>query len=373
MAVTVRPLTTEAERLVFIKLQWAFYRGDPYWVPPLIFDRKKLLDTKKNPFYKHGRIQLFLAERDGAPVGRIAAIVNDRHNEIHNDTVGFFGFFECIDDQPTADALFAAAAEWLRAQGKTRMRGPLNPSINDELGLLVDGYDDPPLILMTYNPRYYARLIEQAGFVKEKDLFAFAITSDGVVTPKLDRVQKAVRERQGVTIRNLDLKNVARELPIIKSLYNRAWEKNWGAVSMTDEEFDALAADLVQVMRNFEEFAFVLEKQGEPIGFALTLPNINEVLIHNKRGWLIPGALRLLTGTKKITKMRILVLGVLPEHREKGFDAVMYYEIVNRAMARGIHFGEASWVLEDNTMMVRAAKLMNAEAYKTYRIFEKAV
>ncbi|MDH7514461.1 MAG: hypothetical protein QHI48_01110 [Bacteroidota bacterium] len=370
MSVTIHPVETARERKRFITLQWKFYEGDPYWVPPLLADRRKILDPRKNPFFRHGDMKLFIAEKDGVPSGRIAAITNENHNRIHEDTVGFFGFFESVEDGEVAAALFDAARRWLRERGKTVMRGPMNPTVNDDVGLLVDGFDMPPVILMTYNPRYYPALLEGYGFRKAKDLYAYRITYDTVLTPKLERVQNIVRERYGITIRDVDFSRLAEELVIVKELYNRSWEKNWGAVALENEEIDALAADLKPVLAKFQEFAFFCLKHGEPIGFAVTLPDINQILITNRRGRLIPGAFKLLTQTKRISQMRIILLGVLPEHRGLGFDSVMYYEIIRRAALRGIYTGEASWVLEDNVMMNRAAKLLNAERYKTYRLYD---
>jgi GNAT superfamily N-acetyltransferase len=373
MDISVRPVSGAADVRTFIKLQWKFYKDDQNWVPPLLMDRRKLLNTKKNPFFRHSEIQLFIAERNGEAVGRIAAIVNSNHNAIHHDKVGFFGFFEAINAQEVADALFDAAAIWLRSKGMDTMRGPLNPSINDEIGLLIDGFDRPPVILMTYNPRYYPLLMEGYGFKKAKDLYAYLLRNEQVLTPKLERGQKLVRDRYGVTVRNLDFKDLARETVILKEMYNRIWEANWGAVAMTDAEFDFLAKDLAQAVGKFKDLVFVLEKDGEPIGFTLCLPDLNQVLRHNESGALLPALYHLLTRRKHIDLCRIVVLGVLPHYRGKGFDAVMYYEVLTRAAAHNIFLGEASWVLEDNEMMNRGAKMMNAERYKTYRIYDAAI
>jgi GNAT superfamily N-acetyltransferase len=354
---------------------WPIYEGDPNWVPPLIADRKKLLDRKKNPFYRHSEMELFLAKSDGKVVGRIGAIVNRNHNETHHDRVGFFGFFESIDDQQVADALLHAAENWLAEHGMTEMQGPANPSINDELGLLVDGFDDPPQILMTYNPKYYSRLIESFGLRKIKDLYAYRLGADSFLSPKLERVQQRVRERSGVTIRTVDFspkEAFKRDVVILREIYNSAWEKNWGAVKMTDAEFDFLAADLKQVAE--PDFALIAEIEGKPVGFALGLPDINQLLIGNRNGGLIGAGLRLLFGKKRITRGRIIVLGVVPAFQRHGIDAVLYFEIGTR-MTRGHGYteGEASWILEDNTMMNRAAEMMNGEIYKRYRLYQKTI
>ena len=373
MSITVRPLSDRGETARFIKLQWKFYEGDRNWVPPLLMDRKKLLNREKNPFYKHADMQLFVAERDGEAVGRIAAIVNHNHNRVHEDKVGFFGFFECINHQDVADALFDAAAQWLRDRGMDTMRGPVNPSINDEIGMLVDGFDRPPVILMTYNPRYYPLLCDTHGFKKSKDLYAYLLENKKVVTEKLERGQQLVRDRYKLRVRNVDFKHLDRDIVVLKDLYNRSWEKNWGAVSMTDEEFDFLAEDLVQVIGKYKDLVFILERDGEPVGFSLCLPDLNQVLIHNRKGGIVGAGWHLFTKSKKIDLVRILVLGILPGHRNKGFDAVMYHEVVHRAAAHGVLLGEASWVLEDNDPMNKGAKLMNADRYKTYRIYDLAI
>jgi GNAT superfamily N-acetyltransferase len=373
MSITVRPISSKSDVLRFIKLQWKFYEGDRNWVPPMIMDRKKLLNKEKNPFYTHADMQLFIAESAGEPIGRIAAIINHHHNREHKDKVGFFGFFECINNQDAANALFDTAAQWLRDRGMDSMRGPVNPSINDEIGMLIKGFDSPPVILMTYNPRYYPVLCDEYGFKKSKDLYAYLLENKKVVTEKLERGQQLVRDRYKLSIRNVDFKNLDRDVVILKDLYNRSWEKNWGAVAMTDAEFDFLAADLVQVIGKFKDLVFMIERDGEPVGFSLCLPDLNQVLMHNRNGGLLGAAWHMMTKTSKINLVRILVLGVLPGHRNKGVDAVMYHEVVHRAAAHGIFLGEASWVLEDNDPMNKGARLMNADLYKTYRIYDVAI
>ncbi len=354
---------------------WDIYKDDPHWVPPVVADRRKLLDRKRNPFFQHAEMELFVARDGRRVVGRIAAIINRAHNETHHDTIGFFGFFESIDDQHVADALFNAAEAWLAKHGSTVIRGPVNPSLNDETGLLVEGFDDPPQILMTYNPNYYSRLIESHGFRKAKDLYAYRLHRGGFLNPKLERVQRVVREREKLVIRTLKFGPKAdfeRDVAILKRIYNAAWEPNWGFVKMTDAEFDFLAADLKQVAAR--DLVLIVERRGEPVGFALALPDINQALMFNRSGGLIGAAIALLFRKRHITRGRILVLGVIPELQRHGIDAVLYYEIGMR-MTRdhGYTEGEASWVLEDNTMMNRAARMMNGEVYKRYRLYDKTV
>lgn len=374
MSVSVVPVRSAADLNRFIKMVWPLYQGDPNWVPPLVADRKKLLDRKRNPFYQHAQMELFLAEQDGRAVGRIAAIINHAHNTTHNDTVGFFGFFESIDDQQVANALLNAAGEWLASHGMTTMRGPVNPSLNDEAGLLTEGFDDPPQILMTYNPKYYIRLIESYGLRPVKVLYAYQLRGETFLDPKLERVAERVRQRQGITIRQVNFKPKTaflKDVAILKDIYNQAWEQNWGFVRMTDAEFDFLAADLKQVAN--PDFAIIAQIGDRPVGFALGLPDINQLLIANRRGGLLGAAYRLTFHKKKISRGRILVLGVIPEFRGLGLDGVLYRELGTRMVAAGCAEGEASWVLEDNVMMNRAARMMHGEVYKKYCIYDKTL
>jgi GNAT superfamily N-acetyltransferase len=352
----------------FIKFQWKPYEGNPTWVPPLLLDRKKLIDRKNNPFYKHAAMELFLAERGGEPVGRIGAIVNDNHNKEHKENIGFFGFFECVDDPEVSKALFDAACQWLRGKGVTAVRGPASPSVNDEYGLLIDGFDKPPAILMTYNPPYYARLIESYGYTKIKDLYAFRVEEKKVFTERFIRVNELIKKREGLVFRSLNMKKFDDEVRVIRDLYARGWEHNWGEVPMTAEEFDYVAKDLKQIVD--PEVVFIAELKGKPVGFSMSLPDLNIVLKDNKHGRLIPGVIRLLLFKKRINFMRIVLLGVLPEYMKSGIGAVLFYETARRGVAQGYWQGEASWVLEDNVMMIRGAELMNGEKWKSYRLYQ---
>jgi len=354
--------------MTFIRFQWEPYRGNPYWVPPLLMDRKKLIDRKHNPFYRHADMELFLAERDGKVVGRVAAIVNHNHNREHNDKVGFFGFFESIDDQAVATALFDRAKGWLKEKGMTAMRGPATPSVNDEYGLLIAGFDKSPAVLMTYNPAYYQKLVEGYGFRKARDLFAYHLHKDTVFTDKLVRVSELVRQRTGVVIRTLNMKKFDDEVTIIRDLYNRGWERNWGEVPMTEEEFRYVAKDLKAVVD--PRLVIIAEIKGKPVGFGMSLPDLNMVFKDNKKGYLLPALVRLLLYKKRINFVRIVILGVLPEYLNTGLGGLLFYETGRRGVENGYYQGEASWVVEDNVMMNRGAELMNAQKYKTYRVYE---
>jgi hypothetical protein len=364
----IRPLESKRDTVKFIRFLWKIYKNDPNWVPPLMMDRKKLMDRKKNPFYSHAASEFFLAERNGEVVGRIAAIINHNHNKEHNENIGFYGFFESINDQEVADALFDMAKIWLKQKGVTAMRGPTNPSVNDEIGLLLEGFDSPPVVMMTYNPKYYITLHETYGLKKVKDLYAYDLNQDEVYSEKFNRAAEIVKKRNSLTFRSLNMKDFDNEVRRIKKVYNGAWAYNWGAVPMTDAEFDMLAADFRPVV--VPDLVIMAEKEGELIGFALSLPDINMALKYNKSGMLLTGLYHLYTKKKKIDRVRIIVLGVLPEFKQSGAASVLFYETAVRARKLGYYYGEASWILEDNVMMNRAAETMNARIYKKYRMYE---
>lgn len=339
-------------------------------------DRLKLIDEKKNPFYHHAEAAWFVAEENGKVVGRIGAIINHSYNTLHQEKTGWFGFFECYHNQETANDLFQAAEAWLQARGMTRCLGPANPSSNDEFGLLVEGFDRPPVLLMTYNPPYYQELIEAAGYTKEKDLYAYLLSQKTSRTPKLERVVKGLASRSAITVRSADPKRLDQEIELIKKIYNSAWEKNWGFVPFTDEEIDFMAKDLKQIYD--PDLVLFAELNGKTVGFALSLPDINQAFAAGRRaprGILnLPiGVFSLLSKRKHIDTVRILTLGVLKPYRGKGIDALLYWETMERALKKGYMFGEASWVLEDNEPMNRAALLMQGQRYKTYRIFSKSL
>ncbi|HKI79472.1 MAG TPA: hypothetical protein VKA26_13100, partial [Ignavibacteriaceae bacterium] len=370
--IKIRTVSSNKDLMTFIKFPWKIYKDDPNWVPPLLMDKKKILNREKNPFFQHAEAEYFLAEKDGELVGRIAAVKNDLHNKYHNDNVGFFGFFECINDQEVANKLFDTAKDWLKAKGFSQMRGPANPSSNDEYAMLLEGFDDPPRLLMTYNPKYYLDLCENYGLKKAKDLYAYKLENKKVMgSEKLKRVAEIARKRSGIKVTQLDMKNFDKELEKVKYVYNKAWAPNWGFIPMTDAELDAMAKDLKPIV----EPSLVLfgEIKGELVGFALVMLDYNYIF-KQMNGRLFPfGFLKLFTEKKKIKWSRIITLGLVPEFQKKGLDAVFYWEIVNRAHKIGIDLGEASWILEDNEMMNRGAEVMNGEIYKKYRVYEKDI
>lgn len=369
-SIEIFSVSSKSDLKKFLKFPWLIYKDNPHWVPPLLYDIKKVLNKKKNPFFNHADIELFLAVKDGSVVGRIAAVKNDLHNKEHNDKVGFFGFFECINDQKVADKLFDTAAQWISEKGLNAMRGPANPSVNDVYGLLIDGFDDQPRILMPYNPKYYMDLMDNYGFQKAKDLYAWKISKEKMETnDKIKRVADIALKRSNATIRPLNMKNFNNELEKVKFVYNKAWEPNWGFVPLTDEEIDALAADLKPLVD--PNLVLFLEIENKTVGFALTMPDYN-FIFKEMNGRLLPfNFIKLFTKRKLIPWARILILGVIPEFQKRGLDAALYYEIMVRAEKRNIVRGEASWILEDNDMMNRGAETMRGDLYKKYRIYEK--
>ncbi len=354
----------------FIAFPYDHYRGDPLWVPQLRVDVRTLLSLKKNPFFQHAEAQYFVGLSDGRTVGRIAAIKNDAHNREHRDRVGFYGFFESVDDQAVASALFDAAAAWLRGKGLETMRGPMSPSVNDECGLLVDGFATPPTLLMPHNPPYYVGLHERSGLAKAKDLLVYE--SRGSDLPdRLARAAKLLTERTGITLRPLNRKRFADEVELVKRLYNQAWEKNWGFVPMTDAEIDHLAKQLKPIV--VPDLVCFAERDGAVVGFTVALPDLNRALRHNPTGRLFPGILKILWHARRITRIRVLLLGALKEYRHTGVDALMYYWIWTKGYARGYRWAEAGWVLEDNAAMNNAILRMGFRRYKTYRVYEASL
>ena len=336
-----------------------------------------LLDRRKNPFFDHAEAEYFLAERDGRVAGRIAAIANRLHNSTHGDRVGFFGFFECEDDQETATALLDAAAGWLGARGFDTMRGPASFSTNDESGLLVDGFETPPVLLMPHNPPYYAGLLERAGLTGVRNLLVYQHGDPSGNTPpvpeRLTRATELLRARLGITIRPIRMAEFTAEVERVKELYNRAWERNWGFVPMTDREIDHLAKQFRPIV--VPDLVPFVEKDGRIIAFALALPDLNTILRTNRTGRLFPAVLRILWAlrTRGLHRCRIALLGILPEYRGKGIDAVLYHWIWTRGATHGYGWGEAGWILEDNAAMNAGLVKMGFTVYKTYRLYDRPI
>ncbi len=359
----------------FIDFPHDLYRQDPHYVPELYIAQRDLLSPDKHPFHRHSRVQLFLAyDGQNRVTGRIAAILNRNHNAFHGTTDGFFGFFDCINEPDTATRLVEAAAGWVKAQGATTLIGPVNFSTNETCGLLISGYDSPPVVMMPYNAPYYRDLLEGAGLAKKIDLVAYQITRQTYsdkARRMLDVLETRLR-RSYITIRKVDLKNFRGEVEKLREVYNTAWDKNLGFVAMTPEEFDYLAKDLKLILD--PDYCLIAEQHGKVVGFALGIPDINQVLIKVKRGRLLPtGLIKLLLGRKKIDRIRILALGVLEGYRKLGIEACLYGHITRNWEAANMQSAECSWMLEDNHLMNRAVEAINGVPYKKYRILEKAL
>ena len=375
-ALRVRAARDRRDLKRFIDLPYRLHARDPLWVPPLRRDVASLLDRGKNPFFEHAEAEYFLVEREGQVVGRIAAISNRLHNDTHGDRVGFFGFFECVDDPAVADVLFDTAAEWCRVKGHDLMRGPASFSVNDECGLLVDGFETPPALMMPHNPRYYVALLEGAGFIKAKDLLVYQGGSEDHYVPvpeRLARGTELIRQRQGITLRPLSMKDFKQDVERIKELYNNAWVKNWGFVPLTEHEIDHLAEQFKPVV--IPQIVPFAEKDGKVIGFGIVLPDLNVVFRGNRSGGLLRVLPRLLWTLKtgKIRRARILLLGILPEYQGKGVDAMLYHWIWTRCGELGITWGEAGWILEDNPAMNAGLEKMTFKVYKTYRLYDRTI
>jgi len=367
--IEIRPVENKNQLKEYIKFVWKINANDPSWVPPLIMNYMKVLDQNKNPFFQHASAKYFMAYQNGAAVGRIAAITNQRHNEYHNDNTGFFGFLDGINDPEVFHNLLDTAKAWLREKGKDFMIGPMNPSTNDEIGILVKGYDTPPYFMMTHNPPYYKNLMEELGYQKIKDVYAYYIHKDTFnFNEKLMKVAETTKKKLGVKIRSVNLKNFNEELERIRYIYNNAWSKNWGFVPMTPEEFDFLANDFKKLID--PNLVLIAELKGKPVGFSLALPDYNQVFKKIKNGKLLPnGWLKFLIERKKINSLRVITLGVVPELQHVGIGGIFYLETFYRGTAAGYPSAEMSWVLEDNELMNKAAILMGGKKYKTYRIY----
>ncbi len=365
--------TSRRDKKRFLLFPWEIYKNDPHWIPPLLANEKGLLGYAKEPFYERNQIQTFLAERDGKVVGRIAAILNVGHLERYNDNVGFFGFYESIDDQDVADALFAAAADWLKERGCETMRGPMNPSMNHTVGLLIEGFDSSPFFMMTYNPAYYERLFENVGFAKSQDLYSFwgEIEMLPKVRERYLRTVELIEERYNVKLRPLDKKRFEADVRMFLDIYNRSLSNTWGFVPFSDAELRAMAASMKYLM--VPELAIVAEIDGKPAGVTFCMPDYNP-RIKAINGRLFPfGFLKLLRKRSEIKKMRIISANVLPEFQMTGLGLVLLNALVPKTLEWGIQEAEFSWVLESNQYSRGSLEKAGTIRNKTYRVYDKKI
>lgn len=374
--VTVRPISGGSDLKKFIDFPYSFYEGYEHWVPPLRQDVTKTLNPKKNPFFEHGKIQPFLAlDGAGNVIGRIAGIVNGMHLKKYDDGNGFFGFFECVEDYDVAAALFDAAARWLTEQGLSGMRGPANPSLNDTAGLLVDGFDRTPSILMPYNPAYYQDFLQRYGFERVMTMWAYYVHKKYVYLDKLRRGAQIVHRRTpGLTVRTLDMKRFKEEARTVLDIYNDAWSDNWGHVPMTEAEFQYLATDLKQVVD--PGMVVFVEKEGEPVAFSISLPNLNLALKHIPNGRLFPLGLPKLLGYAKfggIHEVRMPLMGVRKAYQGRALDTLPILATIENGLKLGYDACEMSWVLDSNNVLKNALDSLNGIVDKEYGMFEKAL
>ncbi len=364
--VEVKP--TENLKL-FVDVASIIYKNDPFYVKQLISDDIKLINDKKNPFYKEAKRKLFIVYKDGKIAGRIAAIINRAHNKKYNDKIGFFGFFESIDDFDVSGALFEKAQNFLRDNSMDYIRGPMNPSMNDTCGILIEGFFQEPVFMMPYNRKYYMNLLEKAGFKKDKDLYAFYVSTVNKPKGGLKKLADYVQTKHNITLRHFNKKIFESEIEIIHNLYSKAWEDNWGFVAPSLEEFRYGTEDFKTLIP--EELVIIAEKDGKACGFSAIVPDFNQAL-KKLNGKITPfNALKAVYLMKNIDNYRLITLGVLPEYRKMGIDLLLYiksFEVVEKRKGRG---GELSWTLEDNEAINKPILKMNAERYKKYRIYGK--
>lgn len=362
----------------FVALPYSLFSDDPVWVPPLKMMVRDQLNPKKNPWFSHGEAQLFLAERNGAVLGRISAQVDRSHLEQHNDATGFFGFFDCVDEQPVADALFAAAGAWLKERGISRVRGPFSLNINEESGLLVEGFESSPRVAMTHARPYYQTLVEDAGFEQVRDLFAFLTPMDTAVPLKHMKIlNRSIDRNPGLSFRHLDPKNYDADIRILVDLFNAAWAENWGFIPLTEADAKHMASEFKLIL--IPELVWFAFYEGEPAAMAVALPDLNEMLTDLNgnlwpKGWL-KLIWRVLTRRSWSSGTRVPLMGVAPRFKNKPLGSVLALMVMGAIRTESLKLNlpicEMSWVLEDNTQTRHSLETIGGRVYKTYRIYEK--
>ncbi len=372
--VIVFEVKNSSDLKTFIKYPNKLYKDDPNYVTPLFSERLDFFDIKKNPFYRTAIVKLFLAKRDNKIVGRIATCINFNHNEYHSEKCGSFGFFDCPDDYEIASTLLKVAMITLKKKGMEIMRGPINFSTNHDCGFLIEGYDAPPVIMMTYNQPYLPKLAEKFGLKKGMDLIAYYIAKGFTLSERIDRVVKKLEKRTKIKLRNIDMANFDKEIELIKEVYNSAWQHNWGFVPLESDEFSYISKNMKQILD--PRMVFIAESEGRPVAFSISIPDFNQALIHLK-GKLFPfGIFKLLWHTKirnKISRVRLITFGIIPEFQKKGIDSMLYIAAYKQAKRQGLQEAELSWILETNELMRRGVEQMGAKEYRKYRIVEMPI
>ena len=369
--VFVTPAQSDRDLDAFIRFPLRLYHQDPFFVSPLLYERKKFFKPS-NPIFQFTEVTYLLARGEKGEVkGRATAHINRRHNEHSGEKTGFFGFFECIDDPAVASALMTAAEDRLRDRGMKIIRGPFNFSSNEECGFLVQGFDRLPSLMMPYTKPYYPEFMTRLGYSKAKDLLAYEYEYQGNIPDYLVRLSRRIRERKQIVIRSIDMKRFVEDVETIFRIYNAAWSRNWGFVPVTEEEFRATAKDLRPIVD--PSIVLIAEKEGRPVAFSVSLPDYN-VLLKKMHGRLLPfGFLHLLFGRKSIRRVRTLLLGVVAEYRLSGIEVLLIHDTFEKGLSKGYRAGEMSWILEDNVLMRRSIERMGGAIGKVYRIYEKAL
>jgi hypothetical protein len=369
--IRIGEVKNKQDLMVFIRFPWEIYKGDRCWVPPLIKDQLSKFSLN-HPFRSHSEMVLFMADKGGQIVGRIAGIIDHHYIEFHQEKVGFFGFFESIHDPAVAEMLLSKVGGWLKEHGMEKMVGPMNPSTNDECGLLIEGFDTSPRLMMPYNPRYYPSLLEGFGLKKAMDLYAYWLEGSSFLDDRLFRItEQLIKRDPQLRARPIDLGHFDKELKIIKEIYNDAWSKNWGFVPLTEAEINDLAKNLKPlVVPDLVLFAYSGE---EPVGFSVSLPDYNEVLKHLNGKVGLLGSLKFLYYSRKIKTIRVMLLGVKRPFRKKGVEGLLYVETFKRGIKKGYVQAECSWILENNLLMQHGLEAMGGKLYKTYRIYETSL
>jgi GNAT superfamily N-acetyltransferase len=374
--ITTRPVRSRRDLKKFIRFPWKIYQNDPAWVPPLIQERLQILSRRKNPFFEHAEAEYFLAERNGEVVGRLSAHIDHLHNQTHKEKTGFFGFFESVDDFDVASSLLNAAARWLKDRGMALLRGPCSFTMNEEPGILIEGHQYPPFLMMAHNPPYYASLVENSGLKKIKDLYAWRYDPTKPLPEAPLQIAEEVKKYPGLRIREVSIKNLGRELPIFMEIVNAAWKENWGFVPLTANEVQKIAKDFKRILD--PKVALFAEVNGDPAAICFGVPNLNEA-IKDLNGRLFPfGIFKLLyrLKRKKFRSGRLAFLGVKKEYRGSvlgGLSVLLYVEIHRASKERGHQTAELSWTLEDNQKINAGIEFMGGERYKTYRVYERTI
>ena len=356
----------------FIDLPWKIYAKYPHWVPPLKSEVRRLLDPGIHPFWEFSERILFLARRGSETVGRIAGIIDRHHNEFHSELMGIWGFFECADDSEAASSLFSAVATWVRWKGMTFLRGPLNPSLNYEAGLLIEGFDYQPALMMTYNPPYYSHLIESCGFSKEKDLFSFMIDGDYRLPEWLDRLAERLTQKKGIHIRPFRLKEPVPELSLVREIFNDCWSNNWGYVPLSDHETQEIGKSMMEIAD--PDLAFFIYYEDDPAGVCVILPDINPLLKRLNGSIGLPGLLKFLLYRREITGLRGLLFGIKEKYRQLGLPLVVFHHLYEVVRRQGKYrYMELGWTLEDNESINFLVEEAGARIHKKYCIYRKSL